>query len=212
MLLYPGTYVLERVDALSALLNLAPNDFRDELGGELGQVASRGFTGDDVGHLLPDLPNLRRPRVGRLLDLVGPSLGETDGEDADEVVVSGLDDHIGLDQGLPLAHERAELVGCDVETVKVGEAVLALHLIDAQLDLAESVVLVLLQIGERNLKDAALESIVGVLETGGAVHERLADTAGITVLATIAPLCSIPHSLLLVSPACGVCVWWCRTL
>jgi hypothetical protein len=78
---------------------------------------------------------------------------------------------------LPLADERAELVGGEVEAVEVGQAVLALDLVDTELDLAEGVVLVLLEIGERNLEYPALQRIVGVLETGGAVDEGLADTA-----------------------------------
>ena len=60
--------------------------------------------------------------------------------------------------------------------MEVGQAVLALHLVDAELDLAECVVLVFLEIGERDLEDAALEGVVGVLETGGSVDESLADT------------------------------------
>lgn len=42
-------------------------------------------------------------------------------------------------------------------------------------------VLVLLEVGERDLDDAALESIVGVLETGRPVHQGLANTAGKSV-------------------------------
>lgn len=57
------------------------------------------------------------------------------------------------------------------------QAVLALDLVDTEADLAERVVLILLEIGERDLEDTALESVVGVLETGGSVHEGLADTA-----------------------------------
>lgn len=38
-------------------------------------------------------------------------------------------------------------------------------------------VLVLLKVGERNFENTALESVVGVLETSGSVHESLADTA-----------------------------------
>ena len=37
-------------------------------------------------------------------------------------------------------------------------------------------VLIFLEIGEGDLEDAALEGIVGVLETSGAVHESFADT------------------------------------
>jgi hypothetical protein len=38
------------------------------------------------------------------------------------------------------------------------------------------VVLILLQIRQRNLEDSALQCIVRVLETGGSVDESLADT------------------------------------
>jgi hypothetical protein len=120
---------------------------------------------------------LRRSGVGGLLDLVWPSLGEGNGEEAEEVVIGGLDNDVGLDEGLPLADKRAELIRGEVEAVEVGQAVLALDLIDSELDLAERVVLILLKIGERNLEYPALQSIVCVLETSGAVDESLADAA-----------------------------------
>lgn len=77
---------------------------------------------------------------------------------------------------MPLAHEGAELVGCEVQAVEVGEAVLALDFVDAELDLAESVVFVVLEIGERDLEDTALQGVVGVLQTGGSVDEGLSNT------------------------------------
>lgn len=172
-----NTYVLERVDALSRLLDLAANDLGNELLGELGQGARAGIPGHDLNHLLADRPDLRRSSVCGLLDLVWSSLGEGNGEEAQEVVVGGLDNDVGLDEGLPLADERAELVRGKVEAVEVGQAVLALDLVDAELDLAEGMVLVLLEVGERDLEYPALQRIVGVLETGGAVDEGLADTA-----------------------------------
>jgi hypothetical protein len=167
--------VLEGVDALGGLFNLAANDLGDELLGKLGQGAAAGLTRHDVGHLLADLSDLRAAGVCGLLDLVGASLGEGDAEQAEEVIVGGLDDNVGLDQRLPLADERTELVRGEVETVEVGQAVLALNLVDSEADLAERVVLILLEIGERNLENTALESVVGVLETGGAVDQGLAD-------------------------------------
>ena len=92
---------------------------------------------DDLGHLLTDLPDLRRSGVCGLLDLVRPSLGEGDGEEAKEVVIGGLDNDVGFDEGLPFADERAELIRGEVEAVEVSQAVLALNLIDSELDLAE---------------------------------------------------------------------------
>lgn len=171
-----ATYVLERVDALGRLLDLAADDLRDQLAGELLESAAAGLTLDDLGHLLADGADLRGRGVGGLLDLVGAALGESNGEEAEEVVVGGLDGDVGLNQRLPLADEGAQLVGCEVETVEVGQAVLALDLIDSELDLAERVVLILLEIGQRDLDDTALQGVVGVLETGGAVHKGLADT------------------------------------
>jgi hypothetical protein len=171
------THVLEGVDALGGLLDLAADDLGDQLLGELSQSAGASLTLHDLGHLLTDSTDLRRRGVGGLLDLVRPALGETNGEEAEEVVVGGLDNDVGLDEGLPLADERAELVRGEVETVEVGQAVLALDLVDAELDLAERVVLILLEIGERDFEYPSLEGVVGVLQTGGAVDEGLADTA-----------------------------------
>lgn len=172
------TYVLQRVDTLGSLLDLAANDLWNELLGELGKSAGAGIAGHDLDHLLADRPDLRCGSVCGLLNLVWSSLGEADGEEAQEVVVGGLDDDVGLDEGLPLADEGAELVGGEVEAVEVGQAVLALDLVDAELDLAEGMVLILLEIGERDLEYPALEGVVCVLQTGGAVDEGLADTAG----------------------------------
>ena len=73
--------------------------------------------------------------------------------------------------------------------MEVGQAVLALDLVDAEADLAEGVVLILLEIGEGDLDDAALESVVGVLETGGAVHQGLADTISSFCQPILSPSC-----------------------
>lgn len=170
------TYVLERVDALGGLLDLASNNLRNELVGQGLESAAAGLTGDDLGHLLADGADLGGGGVGGLLDLVGTALGECDDEQAEEVVVGSLDGDVALDQGLPLADKRSQLVGSEVEAVEVGQAVLTLNLVDSELDLAERVVLILLQIGQGNLDDAALQRVVGVLETGGPVDQSLADT------------------------------------
>ena len=129
--------VLEWVDTLGALLNLTAHDLWDQLGGELGKSAGAGLTSHDLGHLLADGSRLGRTSVCGLLDLVWSPLGESDGEKAEKVVVGGLDDNVGLNEGLPLANERLELVGGEVETVEVGQAVLALDLIYPQSNLAE---------------------------------------------------------------------------
>ena len=169
------TYVLEWIDALGGLLDLATDNLWDQLGGELSEGAGGSLALDDLGHLLADGADLGGSGVGGLLDLVWTTLGESNAEHAEEVIIGGLDGDVGLDESLPLADKGAELVGGEVKTVEVGQAVLALNLIDTELDLAESVVLVLLEIGEGDLDDAALQGVVGVLETGGPVDKSLAD-------------------------------------
>ena len=120
------------------------------------QGAAAGLALNDLGHLSPDRTDLRRRGVGSLLDLIGAALGKADREQAQEVVVSGLDGDVGLDQSLPFADERPQLVRGEVKAVEVCQAVLALNFINPELDLAERVLLILLQISEGNLDDAAL--------------------------------------------------------
>jgi hypothetical protein len=170
------TDVLERVDALGGLLDLTANDLGDQLGGELSKRAAGGLPLHDLGHLLADSANLGRAGIGRLLDLVGASLGESNGEKTEKVVVGRLDGDVGLNEGLPLAHQGAQLVGGEVQAVEVGQAVLSLDFIDAELDLAEGVVLVVLEVGKRDFEDTSLQGVVRVLETAGTVDEGLSDT------------------------------------
>ena len=158
---------------MGSLLDFTTDDLGDELGGELCKGAGCGLALDNLSHLSADGSDLRRGSVCGLLDLVGAALGKGDGEEAEQVVIGGLDCDIGLNQGLPLPDERSQLVGCEIETMEVGQAVLPLDLIDTKLDLSERVVLVLLQIRQRNLEDSALQCIVCVLETGGSVDKGL---------------------------------------
>lgn len=167
--------VLQGVDVLSGLLNLSANHLGDELGGELSKSHVGGLSHNNVGHLLSDLVDLRGLGVGGLLDLGGLSLGETNDEESEEVVVGGLDGDVSLNQSLPLSDKRSQLVGSEVKAVEVGKQVLALDLVNSQLDLLEGVVLLALQIGKRHLEDSALEVVVGKSQTGGSVDQSLAD-------------------------------------
>lgn len=140
--------VLEGVDAARRLLDFPSDGLGHELLHQLLQVAAGGLTGHDLEHLLAQFPDLRGLGIGGLLHLRRAALGEADGEEAEEVAVSGLDVDVGLDEGLPLADEGTEFVGGEVHAVEVGEAVLALDLVDAELDLAEALLLILVEIGQ----------------------------------------------------------------
>ncbi len=169
--------ILKGEDTLGGLLNLAADNLGDELGNKLAQVARVGLTLNDLEHLLADSSDVRRLGVGVLLDLVGTLLGEGDDKDTEEVTVGGLDILVSLDERLPLADERAELVRGEVHAVEVGEAGAALDTVNLQLELAVSLLVVLVEVGEGSLDDTALERVIGVLETLGSVDESLADVA-----------------------------------
>lgn len=155
--------ILKRVDVLSALLNLAAHDLRDELGNKLTEVARRRLALDDLEHLAADRADLRALRVGGLPHLVGATASETNGKHTEEVAISGLNVLVRLDEGLPLADERTELVLSEVHAVEVGQAVAALNLVDLKAELAECLLVILVEVGQRLLEDTALERIACVL-------------------------------------------------
>ena len=70
---------------------------------------------------------------------------------------------VSLDKRLPLADERAQLVLRKLHAVEAGQAVATLHLIDTQPELAERLLVVLVQVGKRLLEDTTLERIRGIL-------------------------------------------------
>ena len=131
---------------------------------------------DDLSHLFSDCSDLRAGGVCGLLDLVWPPLGESDGEESEEVVIDCLYSHVSFDESLPFADERSQLVRREVEAVEVSQAVLALDFVYSQLDLSKGVVLVFLEVGQGDFENAALQSIIGVLETSSPVDQRLPNT------------------------------------
>lgn len=168
--------VLEGIDALAGLLDLLANGVRDELLDDLLKVAGGDLALDDLEHALADGTDLAALGIGGLLDLLGATLGEADGEEAKEVAVGGLDVNVGLDQGLPLLDHGTELVSGHGHSVEVGQAALALDLINAKTELAESLVLALgVQVTKGDIQDTTTKGVISVLETLSAVDEGLAD-------------------------------------
>lgn len=116
---FSDVHILYREDAPSRLFDLTTNGLWHKLLDELLEITRCSFTSHDLEHLLPDLPNLRTLGIGRLAELVHPSLGESDSEESYNVTIGGLDVDVSLDQGLPFANERAEFVRGEVHAVEV---------------------------------------------------------------------------------------------
>jgi hypothetical protein len=98
------------------------------------------------------------------------SLGETDAEHTEEVSISGLGLHEGLDGGVPLLDNGALLIAGNVHTVEVGVAIEALNFLDLDLHLSPGLfVAVSVQISQRYLKHTALEGVGSNLLTSSPV-------------------------------------------
>ena len=97
-------------------------------------------------------------------NLTAGSLGETNAEHSEEVAIEGLGLDEGLNGGVPLLDDGAELVASDVHAVEVGVAVEALDLFDLHLHLSPGLfVAVSVQISKRYLKHTTLQAVSGLL-------------------------------------------------
>ena len=64
--------------------------------------------------------------------------------------------------------------------MEVGQAIFALHFVDPKLDLSKRMILVFLQISQRDLKYPSLQSVVRILETSGPVDKCFPNTASLS--------------------------------
>jgi len=173
--------VLEGVDALGLLLDLAADSLRSELGDERRDVRGGDLLVDNLDHLLADLADLAGSRVRRNALLVGAALGGRDGEEAEDVAISGLDIREALDEGLLLADDGAELVRGHVHAVERSEALGALDIVDLEGELAEVLALGV-EVTEVGLKDTAEETLARGALADGAGGGGLANNALLEVL------------------------------
>jgi len=155
----PNAHILQGEDGAAVFLDAAGDGLGDELLNEVLEGDLSGLRLHDLNHLLADLLDVGGLRVAGGLDLIVLLLGEGDAEHADGVAVRGLDVRVALDGGLPLLDERAQLVAGELHAVEVGQAVAALDVLDAQGDLAVALVVIVVEVGEVDLADAALKNL-----------------------------------------------------
>lgn len=121
------------------------------------EVSLSGECGHGVDHLGTNLLGLSRLGITRLLKLIILLLGESNAEHADDVSVGGTAVDIGLNDGLLLLDQGAELVAGHVHAVEVEKAVESLNIFDAELDLAVAHGFVVVQISEGEFNDTSFE-------------------------------------------------------
>ena len=139
----------------------------------LGKLLEGGFLSlvdHNFHHLLADELALRSLSVASGANLTAGSLGETDAEHTEEVSVSGLGLHEGLDGGVPLLDNGTLLIAGNVHTVEVGVAIEALNFLDLDLHLSPGLFVALsVQISQRYLKHTTLEGVSSNLLTSSSV-------------------------------------------
>jgi hypothetical protein len=81
--------------------------------------------------------------IASLAGLALTLLGEPYTEQAKHVSISGLHINVCLDEALPLAHQRSDLVRGESHAPEVGQACMALNFLHAEAHLAECMIFVL---------------------------------------------------------------------
>ena len=77
---------------------------------------------------------LLRLGIAMLLGGAALLLGESNTKDTQKISVGSLGINMGLNQGLPLLHHGTKLVGGEVHTVELCQAILALHIFAYKLE------------------------------------------------------------------------------
>jgi len=154
--------VLDGVDGGDLLGDLLLDDLAGEEVEDLGGVGLGDLLRDDVVDALADQLLLGGEGVVGLALLVGGLPGEGNHENAQHVSVLGLDVLDGLDEGLALLDEGAQLVAGDIDTVERGNGLSAFGLVDDELDLppVEAVLVggeVSLHLGDDSALDAVFD-------------------------------------------------------
>merc|ERR1719180_313022 len=173
------SHLVKRVDALASFLDVPGNGVGNELVDNILEVSGGNLPGDDVAHLLPDVPDLLGLRVASLLLAEVLLPGEPNAENPQQVAVSGLHIHVGFNESLPLLDHGSQLISGQVHAMKVGQAVLALDLLTHKLELPVGPlgVILVLQVSEGDLVDSALEPIAGNPGSLSPVDQGLANLA-----------------------------------
>lgn len=170
--------VLEGEDGRAALFAFLTNGIRDELGNQVLDFTTGNFAADDFEHALADGADLSALSVAGLLDLLRATLGESDGEQAQQVTVGGLDVDVGFNEALPLLDHGTELVLGKGHAVEIGQAGLALDFVDAQAELAEGDIFALgVQVTQAKFEDTSLQAVFSGAHTLSAVNQGLASIA-----------------------------------
>mmetsp|Transcript_3015 Transcript_3015/g.5639 ORF Transcript_3015/g.5639 Transcript_3015/m.5639 type:complete len:253 (+) Transcript_3015:139-897(+) len=158
--------LLDWEDGRSRLLNILTTICSHKSVYKSPEISLVSELGHIVHHLGSDTTNLSGFGITSLLDLTSILLGEGNTEHSYNVSIGGLNIYIRLNNCLTLLNETAYLITCHVHSVEIGETVISLYILNAELDLAVGEVLVILEVGEGYFDDASFQFLGGDFGTG----------------------------------------------
>jgi hypothetical protein len=161
---------------LRGLFDSRANGFGNKLLDKILELAG-ALLGHDLKDLLADSLDLGGRGVVSLPKAVLALLGKRNAEETKLVAVSGGDIKVGVNESLPLLHQRADLVGGEVHAVELSLSSAALNIQDLKLELPVESILILVQVSEVGLNDAAFESLRSNVGTLGTRNDGLANVA-----------------------------------
>lgn len=137
--------------------NVRNSQFRDQF----LQVTFGPFLSQDFEHFLADVSHLAGLGITCGLGiLVGLLLGESNGEDSQNISICGSDIHECFDESLPFSNQGAEFVASHVHSVEVGDHVGSLNIFAHESDLAIPHALIpTVEIGKVKFKDTSLQTL-----------------------------------------------------
>jgi hypothetical protein len=151
--------VLDGEDGRCLTLNLLACGSSDKSLDEGLEVSLSSKFGHGGNHLGTDLLLFAGLGITSLLELIILLLGEGNAEHADNVSIGGTAVNVGLDDGLLLLDEGAELVAGHIHTVEVEETVVSLDILNTKLDLAVRHGFVVIQVSQGELNNTALKVV-----------------------------------------------------
>jgi hypothetical protein len=165
--------ILDGEDGRCLTCDLVANRGRDELLDKRLEVSLGSQLVHDTDHLSTDRSDLCGLGVACILDLVVLRASECNAEHTHDVTIGRSAVNVSFDDRLLFTDQTAQLVACHIHTVEVSQAVEPLNILDTKSDLSESQGFVLVQVGEADLDNSALQTIRCNLSSSGLGNEGL---------------------------------------
>ena len=167
--------VLDLHDALALLDDFPLDVLGNKAGAEFVDWELLGLLLHASDHGVPEFPLLALLGIASLL--VVDLLGETEGEESEDVAVDGLDVNLSLDEGAVLPHEGGHLIDREPHASENSEDVVVDDIDRLPGEEAVGVGLLLDEIAVRKLEDAVVEVVSWDLTTSAFVRDCETDVA-----------------------------------